>query len=73
MKTRDKRRLLRILKNGTPVLLSPRPLGDKIGDVVPIWVEDTQCWERAVLITLIPIEKGSIQFEYQICDRRFGL
>lgn len=46
------------------------PLEDKVGDVVPVWVEDTHCWERAVLTAVHAAGKG---FEYQICDRRFGL
>lgn len=73
MKTRDKRRLLRML-HGHAVLLSPRPLNDAVGDIVPVWVDDTRCWERA-LLTEVQEDTGvgSIKFAYQICDRRFGL
>lgn len=73
MKSRDKRRLLRVI-GGAAVLVSPRSLRDEVGEVVPIWIEDTKCWERA-LLTAVHEDKGvgSIKFDYQICDHRFGL
>lgn len=73
MKPKNKGRLLQTL-NGISVLLSPRSLGDVIDDVVPIWVEDTRCWEWALLTDIhTDTGKGPLKFNYQICDPRFGL